>query len=171
MAAQIRAITASVTEWFEARAPREKQLLVAGGALAVVAIMYNLSWAPAWNGCIQIKASLPLLEVQLADMQMQVDQVRRLKGAAALRAPSGIALRDALAASLVQAGIPEPQVTTLGKGVQVDAKNAPFGVWMTWLDSVRRDDHVRVVNAHVSADAKVGQATVSATLQPASEPR
>jgi general secretion pathway protein M len=71
----------------------------------------------------------------------------------------------------VQAGIPEPQVTTLGKGVQVDAKNAPFGVWMTWLDSVRHDDHVRVVNAHVIADAKVGQATISATLQPTSEPR
>jgi len=171
MAAQIRAITASMTEWFEARAPREKQLLIVGGALAVVAIVYNLLWAPAWDGCIQIKASLPLLEVQLADIQMQVDQVRRLKGAAAVRAPSGIALRDALAASLVQAGIPEPQVTTLGKGVQVDAKNAPFGAWMTWLDSVRRDDHVRVVNAHVSADANVGQATVSATLQPTSEQR
>jgi general secretion pathway protein M len=171
MAAQVRAITASVSEWFEARAPREKRLLLAGGALTVVAIVYNLLWAPAWDGCIQIRASLPLLEVQLADIQMQVDQARQLKGQAAVRAPSGVALRDTLATSLVQAGIPEAQVATLGKGVQIDVKNAPFGAWMSWLDSVRRDDHVRVVNAQLIAEGKVGQVTVSATLQPTSEPR
>src|SRR5580658_2038592 len=100
MDAQVRTITAAVTEWFETRAPREKQLLVAGGVLAVAAFIYNVLWAPAWDGGIQVKASLPLLEVQLADVKMQVDQTRRLKGAAAVRAPTGIALRDALAASL-----------------------------------------------------------------------
>jgi len=169
MDAQARAIKAALTQWFEARAPREKQMLIIGGTLVVLALIYNIFWAPAWDGCAQIRARLPQLEAQLVDVQMQVDQARRLKGAAAVRAPTGIALRDVLGSSLTQAGIVQPQFTVLGKGVQVDAKNAPFGAWMAWLDEVRRTDHVRVVNAHATADAQVGRATVSVTLQPASE--
>jgi general secretion pathway protein M len=169
MDTQARAIKAALTEWFEARAPREKQLLIGGGTLLVLALIYNVLWAPAWDGCTQIKAGLPLLETQLAEVQMQVDQAHQLKGMAAIRAPAGIALRDALNTSLTQAGIPQPEFTSLGKGVQVDAKNVPFTVWMTWLDEVRRTDHVRVVNAHATREAQEGFATVSVTLQPASE--
>jgi general secretion pathway protein M len=169
MDTQARAIKAALTEWFEARVPREKQLLIVGGTLVVLALIYNVLWAPAWDGCAQIKANLPLLEAQLAEVQMQVDEAHRLKGMAAIRAPAGVALRDALSTSLTQAGIPQPQFTSLGKGVQVDAKNVPFGTWMTWLDEVRRTDHVRVVNAHATREAQEGFATVSATLQPASE--
>jgi general secretion pathway protein M len=169
MDTKAHAIKTALTEWFEARALREKQWLIVGGTLIVLALIYNILWAPAWDGSAQIRSSLPRLEGQLVDVQMQVDQARRLKGAAAIRAPTGIALRDALGTSLAQAGIPQAQFIVLGKGVQVDAKNAPFGAWMAWLDEVRRADHVRVVNAHATGDAQAGHATVSVTLQPASE--
>jgi general secretion pathway protein M len=169
MDTQARAIRAALTEWFEARAPREKLLLGVGGGLMALALAYNVLWAPAWQGRAQISASLPLLEGQLAEVEMQVGQARRLKGVTAIRAPSGAALRDALATSLRQAGIPQPQFTMLGQGVQVDAKGAPFDAWMTWLDDVRRTDHVRVVNAHATGEASIGRATVSVTLQPASD--
>jgi general secretion pathway protein M len=169
MDSQARAIKTALTEWFEARAPREKRLITAGGTVLVLALIYNLLWAPAWDGRAKITADLPELEVQLADVQLQAGEARRLKGAAAVRAPSGAALRDALAASLAEAGIPEPQLTVLGKGVQVDAKNAPFGAWMAWLDEVRHADHLRVVNAHAAGEVQPGHATVSATLQPAGQ--
>ena len=155
--------------WFEARVPREKMLIGVGGALLVAALIYNVLWAPAWDGRARITADLPDLEAQLADVQSQADEARHLKGAAAIRVPSGIALRDALAASLAQAGIPDPQLTVLGKGVQVDAKNVPFSAWMTWLNDVREADHLRVVNAHAAGEVQAGHATVSATLQPAGQ--
>jgi general secretion pathway protein M len=163
MEAQIRAIKAALTEWFEAREPREKRLLVAGGALLAVVLLYSL------DGCSRIRASLPLLQDEVAQMQTQLDEVRSLKGAAAIRAPQGLALRDALTTSLSQAGIPAPQITVLGKGVQVEVKNVPFGVWMGWLDEVRRSDHVRVVSAHATGEAQPGHANVSVTVQPAAE--
>ena len=169
MESQVRAIKTALTEWFEARAPREKLLIGVGGALLMAALIYNVLWAPAWDDRATMSADLPELEAQLADVQLQADEARRLKGAAAIRAPSGIALRDALAASLAQAGIPEPQLTMLGKGVQVDAKNAPFGAWMTWLNDVREADHLRVVDAHAAGDVQPGRATVSVTLQPAGQ--
>ena len=169
MDTQIRAIKAALTEWFEARAPREKLLIGVGGLLLMLALIYTMLWAPAWDGRARITADLPELETQLADVQLQADEARRLKGAAAIHPPSGLALRDALAASLAQAGISDPQLSVLGKGVQVDAKNAPFSAWMTWLNDVRQADHLRVVNAHAAGDVQPGRATVSATLQPAGQ--
>jgi general secretion pathway protein M len=169
MEAQIRAIKAALTEWFEARAPREKRLLLVGGALVTWALLYSLLWAPAWDGCDRIRTSLPGLQAEVVQMQAQLDEARLLKGAAAIRAPQGLALRDVIAASLAQAGLPAPQISVLGKGVQVEAKNVPFGVWMAWLDDVQRTDHVRVVNAHATGEAQPGHASVSVTVQPAAD--
>ncbi|KLU24865.1 hypothetical protein EOS_17865 [Caballeronia mineralivorans PML1(12)] len=169
MDSQAHAIKAALTEWFEARAPREKKLLAGGGALVIAALVYNVLWAPAYDGRAKIAANLPQLEVQLAEVQVQADEARALKAVAAVRAPAGVALRDTLATSLSQAGIAQAQLAVLGKGVQVDVKNAPFGAWMSWLDQVRREDHVRVVNAQVTGEEKLGLATVSVTLEPASD--
>ncbi|HEY3598572.1 MAG TPA: type II secretion system protein M, partial [Paraburkholderia sp.] len=166
---QIRASWTAVTEWFDARALREKRMLVAGGALAAAALVYNVLWEPAYDGRARIAASLPQLQGQLADIETQIDEARRLKAATAVRPPAGVALRDALDASLAQAGVVNAQLTVMGKGVQIDAKGVPFAAWMAWLDQVRRADRVRVINARARAEDKPGQATVSATLQPASE--
>ncbi|PTB22438.1 hypothetical protein C9I57_01210 [Trinickia symbiotica] len=40
---------------------------------------------------------------------------------------------------------------------------------MDWLDEARREWRVRVVNAYAGADAHEGLATVSATLESASQ--
>jgi general secretion pathway protein M len=170
MDGQARAIKAALTDWFESRPPREQKLLIVGGALLLVLIVYNVLWTPAYDGRERIAASLPDLEAQVAEVRQQVDEVRGLKAAAALQPPAGAALRDALAGSLAQAGIAAPQISSIGDGVQIEAKNVPFGAWMSWLDQVRRDDHVRVVDAHASAEAQAGHATVSVTLQPAAQP-
>lgn len=169
MDSQVRAIRAALTQWFEERAPREKKLLAAVAVVLALALVYDMLWEPAYSGRARIAASLPQLEAQLADVRMQVDEARRLRAAAAVRPPAGLALRDALAASLMQAGVAKAQLTVIGKGVQVDAKAVPFSAWMTWLDQVSRENRVRVINARASAEEKQGQATVSATLQPASD--
>lgn len=162
---RFRAARSALTAWLEERAPRERWLLMAGGALAFAAIVYNLLWEPAYDGRAKIAASLPLLETQLADMRPQLDDARRLKVAAAVRAPTGAGLRDALAASLAQLGFVNAQLTLVGTAVQVDAKGVPFAAWMAWLDQMRREQRVRVMNLHAAAEGKPGMTTVSATLQ------
>lgn len=167
MDAQIRAAWAALKAWFGARAPREQRLLAGAAIVLVLALVYSLFWEPAVDGRAQIAASLPQLEAQLAEVRMQAEQVRHLRGTAAVGAPHGAGLREALSASLVTAGVANAQLTVIGSGVQVEVKAAPFGAWMSWLDTVRRTAHVRVVSAHATADAQQGHATVSATLQPA----
>jgi general secretion pathway protein M len=156
----------ALTTWVDERAPRERWLLGGGGGVMLAALVYSLLWAPAFEGRERIAAGLPALEQDVADAQVQLEEARKLRASAAVRAPAGAALREALAASLAQAGIEHAQLSTVGHGIQIDAKDAPFGVWMAWLDTVRREDHVRVVNAHASAAAKSGVATVSVTLEP-----
>jgi general secretion pathway protein M len=169
MVNQIRTALVPLKSWFAERPPREQKLLLAGGSVALAAIVYNVLWEPAFDGRAQIAASLPQLEAQLADIRAQVEQARHLKAAAARRAPTGTALRDALDSSLQQTGIADAKLTVLGKGVQIDAKGVPFATWMTWLDQVRRDDHVRVISVRASAEDKPGQVTISAALQPTLE--
>jgi len=152
--------------WFDGRAPRERWLLAAGSGVMLAAFVYSVLWAPAFEGRERIAVRLPALERDVADARMQLEEARRLRAAAAVRAPAGTALRAALAASLEQAGIAHAQVGMAGRGIQIEAKDVPFGVWMAWLDAVRREDQVRVVNAHASAAAKSGLASVSATLEP-----
>ncbi|NIG00776.1 type II secretion system protein M, partial [Burkholderia sp. Ax-1720] len=85
--------------------------------------------------------------------------------ATAAHAPGGAALRDALAASLAQAGIVGAQLVVTGNAIQLEAKAVPFGAWIDWLERARRDTRVRVSAAQASADGKPGIATVSATLE------
>lgn len=169
MDAQAREIIAALKAWFEGRAPREKNLLIVGGALLLAAFVYDVLWEPAFEGRAHIAASMPALEGQLLDLQAQGEVVRRLRANVAIRTLSGAALRDALAGSLADAGIAGAQLTMVGKGVQVDAKNVPFDAWMTWLDQIRRTNHMRVVNTLATGEAQPGRATVSATLQPVNE--
>ncbi|WP_175853104.1 type II secretion system protein GspM [Burkholderia anthina] len=167
---RFRAARTALTAWLDARAPRERRLLAAGGALALAAFGYTVLWEPAQTSRARIAARLPELRMQLADVEAQLGDVRRLRAAAAIRAPAGAALRDALAASLASAGIAGARVAVLGGGIQVEAKGVPFAAWMDWLERARREQRVRVTAAHAGNDGKSGIATVSATLQPADAP-
>lgn len=166
MGTQLHAIRASVSAWLEGRAPRERVLLLVGSAVALAALLYSVLWEPAYSGRAQVVASLPALATQLAQARVGLAEARRLRVAVAAPVARGVALRDALAASLSQAGIADAHVALVGAGVEVEAKAVPFAAWMTWLDAVRRAQRVRVVDAHASADARPGLATVSAALQP-----
>ena len=169
MDAKTVAIRHALTQWWEARATREKQLLGAGAVLASIAVIYSVLWSPAFDGSARISANLPGLETALADVKGQADELRGLRASAAIAAPSGAALRDALSASLDTAALGQVQLTVLDKAVQADAKDVPFGAWIAWLDDARRRFHVRVISARVTGNDKPGHVAVSVTLQPAGE--
>lgn len=156
-------------EFWDERTPREKLLLTWGGALLAVAIGWSVLWSPAADGRAQLRASLPGLQRQLAQMTAEADEARALAGAAASVAPGGQALKDALTASLADHGMQDAQVQLIGTTVQVQLKNASFPVWTAWLDDVRKQFKVQVVEAHMSALKIDGQVDLTASLQPASQ--
>jgi len=154
-------------EFWDARSAREKTLLTWGGAVLAVAIGWSVLWAPAADGRAQLRASLPGLQRELAQMTAQANEARTLAGAAASVAPGGQALKDALTASLADHGMTGAQVQLIGTSVQVQLKNASFPAWTGWLDDVRKQFKVQVVEAHVSALKADGQVDLTASLQAA----
>lgn len=162
-----QALSDQWSEFWEARTAREKVLLTWGGAVLAVAIGYSVLWQPAADGRARLRESLPAMQRQLAQMTAQADEARALAGAAASVAPGGQALKDALTASLSDHGMPGAQVQLIGTAAQVQMKNASFPAWSAWLDDVRKQYKVQVVEAHITALKADGQVDLTASLQPA----
>lgn len=163
--------TALAEAWagfWEGRTAREKQLITWGGAVLAVVIGWSVLWSPAQEGRAQLRETLPAMQRQLAQMTAQANEARTLSAAAQGVAPTGMALRDALSASLNDHGLPPAQVQVIGNAVQVQMKNAPFPAWVAWLDDARKQFKVQVSEAHVTALKADGQVDLTASLQPPS---
>ena len=152
--------------FWEGRTEREKTILLWGGAVLAVVIAWSVLWAPAQDGRAHLRDTLPAMQRQLAQMNAQADEARRLSAAAQGVAPTGGALKDALTVSLTDHGIVPLQVQLLGNAVQIQLKNASFPAWTSWVDDVRRQFKVQVAEAHVTALKDDGQVDLTASLQP-----
>jgi general secretion pathway protein M len=154
--------------FWDVRTDREKALLTWGGAVVTIVVAWSVLWAPAQDGRMHLRDTLPSLRRQLAQMTAEAAEARRLSAAAQGVAPTGGALRDALAASLTDHGLSGAQVLVLGNAVQVQLKNVSFPQWVSWVDDVRRQFKVQIAEAHVSALKENGQVDLTASLQPSS---
>jgi len=152
--------------FWDTRTEREKTLLTWGGAAVGVALAWSVLWAPAQDGRTHLRATLPAMQRQLAQMTAQADEARRLSAATQGVTPTGGALKDALTTSLTDHGLAPLQVQLMGNAVQVELKNVSFPVWTSWVDDVRRQFKVQVAEAHVSALKDDGQVDLTASLQP-----
>ena len=157
----------SLSEFWEARTAREKSLLMWGGLVLGLALVYLVLWAPAYEGRQRLQQSLPALQRQLATMTAQANDARSLAPAAEGVTPTGGALRDALAKSLADNGMQPTQIQVIGAAVQITLKNASFPNWTMWLDDARKQFKVQVSEAHVTALKADGQVDLTASLQPA----
>jgi general secretion pathway protein M len=157
----------ALSEFWEARTPREKTILMWGGLALGLILVYLLLWAPAYEGRDRLRTSLPGMQRQLATMTAQANEARALAGNADSVTPTGGALRDALAKSLTDGGFQPTQVQVIGAAVQFQLKNASFPQWTVWLDDARRQFKVQVQEAHITALKPDGQVDLTASLQPA----
>lgn len=163
--------TAVANAWagfWEQRTAREKTLFTWGGVVLGIVIAYSVLWAPAQQGRAHLREALPTMQRELAQMTAQADEARALAPAAQGVAPTGAALKDALAASLTQNGFAPTQVQMAGDAIQIELKNASFPAWTMWLDDARKQFKVHVSEAHVTALKADGQVDLTASLQPAS---
>ncbi|GLU35579.1 type II secretion system protein GspM [Trinickia caryophylli] len=169
MDARFAGARTALSAWFAARSPRERWMLAALAAACMGWGAYSGLWAPAFDGIARIRSALPVLEQQLAQMQMQGQVMARLR-AASLPGPSGAGLRDALATSLARGGIRDAQAVVAGNTVRIEAHNASFAAWIAWVDRVRVTERARLVETRLTGEAERGRVTVSALFEPASSP-
>ncbi|WP_439683813.1 type II secretion system protein M [Cupriavidus oxalaticus] len=151
--------------FWSARNPREQAILAGGGAVLVLVIGYTLLWEPAAEGRQRVARSLPQMRADLAEMETLAQEARGLKAtpAPALR---GDALTQALQDSLGQHGL---KATRLAAGadnnVQVQLDKVPFGAFSSWLQDVRQQQRMKVIDARIVYVGATALVNVSATLQ------
>ncbi|WP_412022744.1 type II secretion system protein GspM [Burkholderia cepacia] len=159
----------TLAQFWGERSQREKMLLGWGGAVLAVVIAYSVLWAPAQEGRARIQRELPTMRRELAQMTAQENEAKSLTAAAQGVAPTGLALKDALTASLSDHGLQGAQVQIVGNGVQVQMKNVSFPAWTQWLDDARRQFKVQVGEAHATALKEDGQVDLTAVMQPSTQ--
>ncbi len=158
----------TLSEFWEARTPREKTMLMWGGLALALVLIYLVLWAPAFEGRERLRTSLLAMQRQLATMTAQANEAHTHAGNADSVTPTGGALRDALAKSLTDNGFQPTQVQVIGAAVQFQLKNASFPNWTVWLDDARKQFKMQVSEAHITALKPDGQVDLSVSLQPAS---
>ncbi|BDB25825.1 type II secretion system protein M [Cupriavidus sp. P-10] len=151
--------------FWSARNPREQAILAGGAAVLALVIGYTLLWEPAAEGRQRLARSLPQMRADLAEMETLAQEARGLKAtpAPALR---GDALTQALQDSLGQHGL---KATRLAAGadnnVQVQLDKVPFGAFSSWLQDVRQQQRMKVIDARIVYVGATALVNVSATLQ------
>jgi len=98
-------------------------------------------------------------------MTEQANEARALNSAVISVPPTGMILLDGMKTSLAGEGLQGAELTSVGHVLQLQINNAPFSRCVAWLDRVRREYKVQVVEAQVTALPHPGDVNLTATLQ------
>ncbi|SDD18077.1 type II secretion system protein M (GspM) [Cupriavidus sp. YR651] len=151
--------------FWNARNPREQAILGGGAVVLALVIGYLVLWEPAADGRARLARNLPALRADLAEMETLAQEARSLS---ASPAPSlrGDALTQALQDSLGLHGLKATRLAPTGdNAVQVQIDKAAFGSVAAWLQDVRQQQRLKVVDARIAYVGATALVNVTATMQ------
>ncbi len=155
-------------QWWQARAPRERVILVLA-ALAMTAMLYFLLiWEPLQQGNSRLQADrqeahelnawLRGIEPELAKLRsVQGNQRQAGKG-------SVLAVADSRAKSGGLGSALKRMQPDGDNSVRAWLENAPFNTLLAWLHQLEKQDGIQAVDLNISRDDESGQVKARLTL-------
>ena len=155
--------------WLESRTPRDRFVLLAGGALLLLMLAWGLVWAPLADARSGLAKQVATAKADLAWMRGASAEVQRL------RTTSGVSALDRAGKSLLALADTTARDAGLGTAltriepvnetrVNVWLERAHFDTVASWLESLSRTYAVGVDELSADRVEGVGLANVRVTL-------
>lgn len=158
-------VRARALAYWMARTEQERRTLSIGAGVLLLALAYLVLVAPAAEGRSALRAQLPLLRQQAAQMHALADQARNLAAQPVPQVPP--MTRESLQQSLTARGITPSSLAMTGEYAKMQVNNVSFANLMTWLDAQRRENRIQALEAGITALPTAGQVDASLTLRQA----
>jgi general secretion pathway protein M len=143
---------------------RERTLAGAATGVALCALAFLVAVEPAWKTRARLRAELPDLREQAAELAALAQEAGRLRQHLEAR-PAAAEVQDAIGQSLTRAGLEGASIAALGDGQwTVRAGAVPAGQWLSWLEQVARELRLQVGSARIARNGSAGLIDVEATL-------
>jgi general secretion pathway protein M len=140
--------------WAE-RIPRERAMLLAGGAVVLAIIVFLLLIEPAYKGIGRLERSLPQQRAGAAELESLISEVKSLRSRPQVASVSAGDVRGAVDTSLARAGIKAARVVPLSDGdLQLTFSDVPYGSWAPWLAGIERELGARATLVTITARDK-----------------
>lgn len=154
--------------WFNTLTTRERAIVVAGGLVAGLVLVYLLVVEPVAERFQAQRQRVEALEGDLAWMTRAASEVIELRNAGHVGSPAdtGEAPYLAFDAALRGAGLPQPeQLEPAGPdGARADFEAVPFAPLLSVLRELRRENGLRVTRARFTA-VDAGMVSARLTLE------
>jgi general secretion pathway protein M len=153
-------------EFWQARNPRERAILIAGAALLALALLYGLAWLPLTKERKRLALSIPELRNKTAQMHNQSQEVVQLKSGLGEQG-RGADVRQAIEDSLRAANLREKvgAIDRLdNRRARVTLTAVPFDTLLTWLETLQAQQHVRMETGQIEALPESGLVKGTATF-------
>ena len=149
------------TFWNE-RTPRERNILIAGGLLLLLLLVWFVLVDPALDGRARWQKDLPALRADYAQMQSLAQQASSVPAATGAAKPAD---RATIEHSLNDAGL-KPQSLNVGDElVRARFTDVSFSALTDWLQRAQRDSRLVVSEASVNARERIDRVDASVSLK------
>jgi general secretion pathway protein M len=152
--------------WWRQLAPRERRLISWGGTGLLAAVLYAYLWLPITVERHKLRANLPQLRANAAQMQRQAQEAAQLK-ASATPALRGEAIKSAIHQAANEAGLDSKtlQVNLLDEGrANIAWATVPFDAWTMLVANLQKNQGIRLESCTIEALPETGLVSVRAVV-------
>lgn len=146
-------------------APRERHLVMTGGVVLGVTLLYLLLWLPVQKDLARLRVSVPEERAQLQRMRLQAASINPLRARSGTKPPAGTLLTviEQSATARGMRGFVTRMEADGANGVQLGLDAAPFNSLIAWLADLQDSHSLLIDNA--SIDTHTAPGTVNAKLK------
>ncbi len=148
--------------FWQTRTPRERGILMAGGALLLLLLIWLLLVDPALDGRTRWQKDLPALRADYAQMQALAQQISAAPPPATASTPPD---RASIERSLNDAGLKPQSLNVSDALVSARFNDVSFSALTDWLQRAQRESRLVVSEASVSARERVDRVDAQVSLK------